>query len=124
MAYTLVHGAPMTSAFTEEAIHDDRVKALAKTVSLSIDPEFGDMIGETPSRVKITFSDGQTVEHMTRYVTGTKESPIPQVQLQEKFFACATRAVKVDAAKKIFTMLNTLIEQPSFDDFWPLVRSS
>ncbi len=124
IAYTLVHGAPMISAFTEEALHDDRVKALAKTVSFSIDPEFADMIEETPSRVSVTFSDGQTVEQMTQYVTGTKEAPMSEALLQEKFFACATKAVNANVAKKIFAMLNELSKQSSLNDFWPLLRRS
>jgi len=124
IAYTLVHGAPMISAFTEEALHDDRVKVLAKTVSFSIDPEFADLIEETPSRVRVTLSDGQTVEQMTYYVTGTKQAPMSQAQIQEKFFACASKAVSTNVAKKIFAMLNALIDQPSFNDFWPLVRRS
>ena len=41
VAYSLVHGAPMISAFTEEAIRDERVKAVAKTVSATVDPALG-----------------------------------------------------------------------------------
>jgi hypothetical protein len=32
-AYTLVHGAPMFAAFTEEALHDGAVRSLARKVS-------------------------------------------------------------------------------------------
>ena len=30
--YALIHGAPRIAAFTEKALADDRIKALAKTV--------------------------------------------------------------------------------------------
>ena len=33
-AYTLVHGAPMLAAFTEEALHDEAVRAFARKVTL------------------------------------------------------------------------------------------
>jgi len=124
IAYTLVHGAPMIAAFTEEALHDDRVKTLAKTVSFSTDPEFADLIEDNPSRVRITLSDGQTMEQMRYYASGTPQAPMSQAQIQEKFFDCASQAISANVAKKIFAMLNTLSDQPSFKDFWPLLRSS
>src|SRR5215471_3682200 len=50
-AYTALYGAPMLKAFTEEAIHDEAVKTLAAKVSVAIDPEFADLLEESPSRV-------------------------------------------------------------------------
>lgn len=123
IAYTLVHGAPMLSAFTEEALHDDRVKLLAKTVSSSIDQEFADLLEVTPSRVRIYLSDGQTVEQMRYYYSGMPQAPLSQTQIEDKFYACASKAVSDNAARKLFVMLNTLSDRPSFNDFWPLVRS-
>ena len=35
-AYTLVHGAPMVAAFTEEALHDEAVRTFARKVSVVI----------------------------------------------------------------------------------------
>src|SRR5882762_9394988 len=56
-AYTALYGAPMLKAFTEQAIHDPAVKALAGKVSVAIDPEFADILEESPSRVTVTLGD-------------------------------------------------------------------
>jgi 2-methylcitrate dehydratase PrpD len=45
-----LYGAPMLEAFTEEAIADEKIKALARKVSVAIDPEFADIVDESPSR--------------------------------------------------------------------------
>jgi 2-methylcitrate dehydratase PrpD len=124
IAYALVHGAPLISAFTEEALRDERVKAVAKTVSLNIDPEFADVTVDHPTRVKVALSDGQTMEQMRYYSCGTPEVPMSQAQIQEKFLDCSSRAVSANLAKRIFALLNTLRDQPSFKEFWPLLRRS
>jgi len=48
--------------------------------------------------------------------------PMTQAQIEQKFHICAETAVNPEAAKKIFAALNTLGEQPSFKDVWPLLR--
>ena len=66
VAYSLVHGAPRIPAFTEQALKDERVKALAQFVTASGDPELSDAFGESPAKLKITLKDGQTFEHAAR----------------------------------------------------------
>ncbi|PWT90584.1 MAG: hypothetical protein C5B56_05190, partial [Proteobacteria bacterium] len=50
-AYTLVHGAPLLAAFTEEALHDEKVRALAGKVSLTTYQEYADVLEESPAKV-------------------------------------------------------------------------
>ena len=45
-AYTLTHGAPMVAAFTEEALHDEAVRNLARKVSVVIYQEHADLLEE------------------------------------------------------------------------------
>ena len=47
-AYTVLYGPPMLKAFTEEAIHDEKIKAMARKVSIAIDPEFADLVRRQP----------------------------------------------------------------------------
>ena len=47
-AYTLVHGAPMLAAFTEDALHDEKVRALARKVTMTTDQEHADLLEESP----------------------------------------------------------------------------
>jgi 2-methylcitrate dehydratase PrpD len=121
-AYTALYGPPMLKAFTEEAIHDEAVKALARKVSVAIDPEFADILEESPARVTVTFADGRIVTRMRYYASGTPQFPLTREQVEEKFFSCAERSVDKPSATKIFAILNQLDQEPSFTDLWALVK--
>jgi 2-methylcitrate dehydratase PrpD len=121
-AYTALYGAPMLKAFTDDAIQDAAVKALASKVSVAIDPEFADILEESPSRVTVTLSDGRTVERMRYYASGTPQAPLTNEQVEEKFFSCAERAVDKAAATKIFAFLNRFEQQSSLAELWSLVK--
>jgi 2-methylcitrate dehydratase PrpD len=121
-AYTALYGAPMLKAFTEEAIHDEAVKTLARKVSIAIDPEFADLLDDSPSRVTVTLADGRTVQKMRYYASGTPQSPLTKEQVEEKFFSCAERAVDKAAATKIFAFVNRFEEERSFAELWGLVK--
>ena len=122
VAYSLVHGAPMIGAFTEAAIRDERVKALAGTVSATVDPALGPGTRESPAVLKVTLSDGQTFEQRVDYQTGSIKNPMTQAQIENKFRDCAAQSVNADVADKIIAVLNALPARPAFDDFWPLLR--
>jgi 2-methylcitrate dehydratase PrpD len=121
-AYTALHGAPMLRAFTEEAIHDPAVKALAGKVSVAIDPEFADVLEESPSRVTVTLRDGRTVVRMRYYASGTPQVPLTQEQVEEKFFSCAERAVDKASATKIFAFLGRIEQESSLAELWSLTK--
>jgi 2-methylcitrate dehydratase PrpD len=121
-AYTALYGPPMLKAFTEEAIHDEAVKALAGKVSVAIDPEFADILDESPSRVTVTLADGRTVQKMRYYASGTPQAPLTKEQVEEKFFSCAERAVDKASATKIFVLLNRIEQERSFAELWGLMK--
>ena len=121
-AYTALYGPPMLKAFTEEAIHDEAVKALARKVSIAVDPEFADLIEESPSRVTVTLTDGRTVEKLRYYASGTVQAPFTKEQVEEKFFSCAERAVDHASAVKIFAFLNRIEQERSFSELWGLLK--
>ena len=121
-AYTALYGAPMLKAFTEEAIHDEAVKVLAGKVSVAIDPEFADLLEESPSRVTVVLANGRTVERMRYYASGTPQAPFTKEQVEEKFFSCAERAVDKTAATRIFAFLNRIEQQSSFAELWQLAK--
>ncbi len=120
-AYTIVHGAPMLAAFTEEALHDAAVRALARKVSLVTYQEYADVLDESPAKVTITLADGRTMGRAKYYPTGSIQVPMTRARIEDKFTTCATTAIKPDAAKRVLAMLSTLGEQPSFEEFWPLL---
>jgi 2-methylcitrate dehydratase PrpD len=120
--YALIHGAPRIAAFTEQALRDEGVRALAKTVTASVDPELGPGGDDSPARIRITMIDGQIFEQRKDFGSGSNKNPMTQAQIEAKFFDCAAQVIDADTAKKILAFLNALPEQPSFKDFWPLLR--
>jgi len=120
--YALIHGAPKIAAFTEKALQDERLKALAVTVTASVDPELGPGGDDSPARIRITLADGQVLEQRKDYASGSYRNPITPAQIQEKFLDCATQIMSADAARRIYAFLDTLPAQPSLDPLWPMLR--
>ena len=125
VAQSLANGVPKLATFEPEAIKDERVKALAKMISVALDPEFVDAHEDYPTRVIVTLKDGRTVERMVVYASGTAKNPMSAAQMREKFFDCAAHAkVERPVVETIATMLGKLGDQASFDELWPLLRRS
>jgi 2-methylcitrate dehydratase PrpD len=123
-AYTFVHGAPMLAAFHEDALHDEAVRAFAQKVSLSIYQEYADVVEDSPAKVTVTLNDGRKIDLAKYYATGSQQVPMSAQQIEEKFGVCAAEAVDKTTAEKIYATLSTLGEQPSLNDFWPLLRKA
>ena len=121
-AYTLVYGAPMFAAFTEDALRDEAVRGLARKVSLATYAEYADLVEDSPSKVRVTLNDGRKIERSKYYPSGTVQAPMSPAQIKAKFDVCAAQAINNSAAEKIYAMLSTIDEQPSFAEFWPLLR--
>ncbi len=121
-AYAALYGAPLIEAFTEEAIQDEATRALASKVSVAVDQEFADILEDSPSRVAVTLADGRVLERVCHHAIGTPQVPLTGEQVEEKFFSCTERAADFTSAKKLFAFLSRIDEEPSFADFWPLLR--
>jgi 2-methylcitrate dehydratase PrpD len=122
VAYSLANGVPGLAAFGEAAIGNERVKELARMVSVVIDPAFADAHQDYPTRLTVTLKDGRSIEKLWVYASGTSRHPMSQAQIEEKFLDCAKEAVSPEAAQKILATLRALGQQDSFAAFWPLVR--
>ncbi len=122
VAYAFVHGIPKIGAFTEEAIKDERVKALARTVSATVDPSLGPGTRVSPAILKVTLANGETFEQRVDFQTGSIQKPMTQAQVEEKFLDCATQSVSAETGRKILAVLNALPARASLDDLWPLLR--
>ena len=120
--YALIHGAPKIAAFTERALQDERLKALAATVTASIDPELGPGGDDSPARIRITLADGQVLEQRKDYASGSYRNPITPAQIEEKFLDCAAQAMSPAAAQNVLAVLNRLPSGESLSDLWPLLR--
>ena len=50
--------------------------------------------------------------------------PFTPAQIEEKFMDCATQTVSADSARKLFAIVSTFDQQPSFGEFWTLIRKA
>jgi 2-methylcitrate dehydratase PrpD len=123
-AYTFVHGAPMLDAFHEDALHDEAVRAFAAKVSLVIYEEYADVLEDSPAKVTVTLNDGRKIERAKYYPTGSQQNPMSAAQIKAKFDVCAAQAVNRATSERIYATLSALGDQPSLDDFWPLLRKA
>jgi 2-methylcitrate dehydratase PrpD len=121
-AYTVLYGPPMLKAFTEESIRDEKIKEMARKVSIAIDPEFADLLDDSPARVTVTLADGRTVQRMRYYASGTPQMPLTPAQVEEKFFDCAAHTVDRPAATQIFAFMNRFEQEPSLTPLWTLTK--
>lgn len=123
IAYSLLHGAPKIKAFTQEALNDARIRALAGLVTASADPQLSDEWGN-PTRVKIALKDGGTFQEQRDYPIGSTQVPLTKAQVEEKFMDCAMQTINEDAARKLFAIASTITDRPAFGDFWSLLRKA
>lgn len=123
-AYSLVHGAPLLAAFTEQALRDEAVRAAAQKVSVTIYQQYADLLDDSPAKVTVTLNDGRQIERAKYYPSGSVKAPMTAAQIKAKFDVCAARAIDKAAAEKLYTMLRTLGDQPALDGLWPLLRSA
>ncbi len=68
------------------------------------------------------FDNGRGIERTKYYPSGSTQVQMSARWIKAKFGICAAQAVDRTTADKIHATLSTLGEQPSLDDFWPLLR--
>jgi 2-methylcitrate dehydratase PrpD len=122
--YSLIHGAPKIAAFTEKALQDERVKALAKTVTASVDPALGPGTDGSPAIIRITLASGEVLEQRKDVASGSTRNPMTPAQIEEKFLDCATQIMSPDAARQVFGFLDTLPARPALDPLWAMLRKA
>lgn len=121
VAYTLVHGAPMLEAFTEEALADARVQSAFKLVTAGVDEAFAATPNQGPARITATLGDTSRIELVRHYASGTPQEPLTAAQLEAKFMSCATHALPPGRAQALYSRLRHLPAEPALDDLWPML---
>ena len=84
--------------------------------------EYADVLEDSPAKVTLTLNDGRKIERSKYYPSGSMQVPMSPAQTKAKFDICAAQAIDNSAAEKLYVMLSTIGEQPSFAEFWPLLR--
>ena len=84
LAAGFVHGGVGLGAFTEQAIRDERVLALADKVKFVIDPDNPYPANYT-GHIKATLRDGSVVEERQPYLRGGAQEPLTRQDVTDKF---------------------------------------
>jgi 2-methylcitrate dehydratase PrpD len=123
VAYALTNGAPGIAAFTEAALADEHVRALAGKITVGVDAQIADLVEECPARLTATLSGGSQHEIMQREATGSYKLPLSKSEMESKFMECATLVLDRPRAQELLDLLATLGERPPLDRLWHLLRN-
>src|SRR6266403_816118 len=108
LATSFVHGGVGLGAFTEEAIRDSVVLALASKVKYVIDPK-NPYPNNYTGHVRATMKDGSVIEERQPYLRGGAQEPLTRQDVTDKFALNAqhggwTKAQR-DATLRLLAML-------------------
>ena len=104
LATGFVHGGVGLGAFTDNAIRDERVLALAAKVKFVIDPD-NPYPNNYTGHIRATLGDGSVVEERQPYLRGGAQEPLTRPDLIDKFLLNAEHGgwsrAQSDAALKL-----------------------
>jgi 2-methylcitrate dehydratase PrpD len=84
IAVGLVHGNAGLSSFTDDAVHDKKVQALAAKVRYQIDPE-NPYPNNYTGHIQVKLRDGSVIEERQPHLRGGAHEPLTKADIQEKF---------------------------------------
>jgi 2-methylcitrate dehydratase PrpD len=123
VALAAAHGTVKISDFTEAALRDPAVLAVARKV-MPVEDERYDFTTQSPeARVAIALRDGRVVERIGDQVPGSPDAPLTWDGITAKFRDCASVAAKPVAAQAIVDAQAMARHLESLDDATALVRA-
>src|SRR2546422_8114190 len=101
VAAALVRGAADVAAFEPAALRDPRIRALARRVEVSAEPEMSPRRADhLTARVRLTLRDGRALEETTTAVRGDAANPVPAEAVRAKFLALASPVLGAPRARR------------------------
>jgi 2-methylcitrate dehydratase PrpD len=108
LAAGFVHGGVGLGAFTENAIRDERVLALAAKVKFVIDPD-NPYPNNYTGHIRATLKDGRVIEERQPHLRGGAQEPLTRRDVTDKFTLSAAHGgwskARSDAALKLMAEL-------------------
>src|SRR5262249_31134376 len=102
IAAALVLGVTEVTAFTAPALGDPRIRALARRVHVTADPDMSPRRVDHPTaRVRIVLSDGRAIEETTTMPRGDAANPVAADEIVAKFVSLATPVLGADRAERV-----------------------
>jgi 2-methylcitrate dehydratase PrpD len=112
IAVMLVRERAGLEEFSEAAIQDPVLLALAAKVGYELDPTI-DYPRHFEGHVKVTMKDGTVFEEDQLHPRGGFEDPLPPAEIEEKFRANAALALSARKVEEIVQLVAKLQELPS-----------
>ncbi len=113
-AAALAFGHVDIDTFEPPAMQSPDVAGLVPRVTMRADERLGrDAPPLTEARITLRLTGGRTLERAVRGARGYPERPASAAELDDKFLACAQRAVPPEAAEAALDWLRTLDEAPT-----------
>jgi 2-methylcitrate dehydratase PrpD len=119
VASNLVYGHARLDSFTETALGDQAVRALAAKIGYRVEPwpEFPQTF---PGGLRLTLRDGRTIEWREPINRGHPDNPMPAAEVQEKFRDNARRALPAERVTAVITAVEHLEALPRVTDLMAL----
>jgi 2-methylcitrate dehydratase PrpD len=125
-AVMMTHGNVQLRDYTEAALHDTAVLAMADRVSWRADPDAELPIGGESAlsrpTIEIRLRDGRTLSRKADGVPGDPRHPIAQAQLEAKFRDCVSFAARPVARQNIDRAIALINDLENLDDTAEVVR--
>jgi 2-methylcitrate dehydratase PrpD len=118
LARAIIDGKVALDHFTDEAVRDRNVLALADKVQMHLDPSLkARNAGGRPCRVTIRLKNGRSHSRQAEHAKGSPEIPMTQDEVKTKFAECARRAIDEQSIPRVLEYLEQL---ETLDDIRPL----
>jgi 2-methylcitrate dehydratase PrpD len=118
VASALTRGHVSLEDFTDEALQEKEVRALANRVTAMVDKEieekYGRIIG--PAVVEVILRDGRTLSRRVDFVKGNPQNPMSMGEVEEKFQRCLSFSIHRFEKKTIEGLLQQVRELDSLKD--------
>src|SRR5262245_16236813 len=122
LALALFKRAVGLNDFTDEMVNDPEICALMKKTTVRNDPKLQESGGnEVTAKLTIQLKDGRTIERLATLEKGKAQQWISESELENKFRACAARALPTDQADRAFDALLKLDTRQEIHSLMELV---
>jgi 2-methylcitrate dehydratase PrpD len=121
IAVILIRGRAGLEEFTDDAIRDSSVLALAKKVRYELDPSI-DYPRHFSGHVQIRLTDGRILEENQPHPRGGLEDPLPPEEIESKFRANAQLRLSPARVDQIVAAVNGLEELPKIASLTELLK--
>jgi 2-methylcitrate dehydratase PrpD len=120
LARAIIDGRLFLDAFTDSAVKDKNVLRLAEKIQMHLEADLKPTaLGSRPCKVTIRLRDGRRFSRQIDYAKGSREAPMTDDELKQKFADCAREALDDKSVERITDYVEHL---EALDDIRPLCQ--